>query len=132
MANVYGISATLAQRDEKLERFWAEFSDVPINPDTETLEAEFLDFPIGTPREDVWHWFDERYTKGVHHLLYQTGGADRTDEIAKLAYLSSQCFDCETGDCALNGDMTCRFPLVHGRKPVITEKDGCVEGSLPF
>ena len=132
MANVYGISNTLAQRDEKLERLWAEFSDVPMDPETETMQGEFLDFPVGTPREDIWRWFDERYTKGVYHLLYQTGGVDRTDQIAKLAYLDGLCFDCETQSCALNCDMECRFPLVYGRKPIITEKDGCVEGALPF
>ena len=132
MSNIYGISATLAQRDEKLEKLWAEFADVPMDPETETMEGEFLDFPIGTPREDIWRWFDERHTKGVYHLLYQTGGVDRTDEIARLIYLNSLCFECSSMSCAFNHEGVCKFALVHGRSPKLTEQDGCVEGMLPF
>ena len=71
------IRISLAQRrkleqakDREVERLWDKFADVPMNPDTECMEAEFLDFPAGTPREDLWHWFDERHSKGVAHLLY--------------------------------------------------------------
>ncbi len=56
--------------DAELEKLWAEFADVPMNPETECMEAPFLGFPAGTPREDIWHWFDERYSKGVASLLY--------------------------------------------------------------
>ena len=132
MANIYGLSETLDQRDSKLEELWAEFADVPVDPETELLEEEFLDFPAGTHREDIWRWFDERYTKGVCHLLYQTGGVDRTDELARLTYLNSLCFDCETRDCAMNCEGSCRFALVRGRKPITTEKDGCTEGVIVF
>lgn len=31
--------------------------------------AYLVYFDIGTPREDIWHWFDERHSKGVVHLL---------------------------------------------------------------
>ena len=71
-------------------------------------------------------------SEGADRLPYRTGGADRAERIADLACLDSLCFECGTESCALNDGMTCRFPLVHGRKPVITEKDGCVEGVLPF
>ena len=71
-------------------------------------------------------------SEGADRPPCRTGGADRADGIMKLAYLDGLCFGCETEGCALNSDMMCRFPLVHGRKPVITEKDGCVEGALPF
>ena len=70
--------------------------------------------------------------EGADRPPYEIGGADRAERIAKLAYLDGLCFECETESCALNSGMTCRFPLVHGRKPVITEKDGCVEGALPL
>ena len=46
--------------------------------------------------------------------------------------LKALCFDCETRDCALNHDGECRFPLVHERRPIITEEDGCTEGSLSW
>ena len=46
-------------QDAELEQLWHEFADVPMNPDTEEMEAPFMHFPVGTPREDIWHWFDE-------------------------------------------------------------------------
>lgn len=42
-----------------LKRLWELFSDIPINNEDE-IEKPFLKFPAGTPRFDVWHWFDER------------------------------------------------------------------------
>lgn len=56
--------------DRKLEKFWEQFEDVPMDPVTECMEAPFLDFPAGTHREEIWHWFDERHSKGVAYLLY--------------------------------------------------------------
>ena len=64
---------TLAERDATLESLWHEFEDIPMNPETECMEAPFLDFPAGTHREDIWHWFDERHSKGITYLLYRTG-----------------------------------------------------------
>lgn len=61
---------TLAERDAALEKLWTELEDIPMDPETECMEAPFLDFPTGTPREDIWRWFDERHSKGVAHLLY--------------------------------------------------------------
>ncbi len=65
---------TLAERDTALEKLWEEFGDVPMNPETECMEAPFLDFPAGTFREDIWRWFDERHSKGVAYLMY--GGTE--------------------------------------------------------
>lgn len=56
---------TQAQYDYALKQLWAELTDIPMNPDTERMEAQFLHFPAGTEREDIWHWFDERYSKGI-------------------------------------------------------------------
>ena len=41
---------TLAERDAALEKLWEEFGDVPMNPETECMEAPFLSFPAGTFR----------------------------------------------------------------------------------
>lgn len=60
---------TLKGRDAELERLWAEFGDVPMNPETECMDEPFLGFPAGTHREDIWHWFDERHSRGVAYLL---------------------------------------------------------------
>lgn len=68
---------TLAERDTALEKLWEEFGDVPMNPETECMEAPFLDFPAGTFREDIWHWFDERHSKGVAYLMYRTENTPR-------------------------------------------------------
>lgn len=64
----------LAERDKALEELWAEFGDIPMNLETECMEEAFLGFPAGTHRETVWHWFDERHSRGVGYLLYQTPG----------------------------------------------------------
>ena len=47
-----------------------------MDPETECLEEAFLHFPAGTIREDIWRWFDERYSLGVYHLLYPSDGSD--------------------------------------------------------
>lgn len=41
-----------------------------MNPETEQIESDFLHFPSGTDKEDIWHWFDERWPGGVYELLY--------------------------------------------------------------
>lgn len=58
------------ERDVRLEELWAEFGDLPMEPVTECIEEQFLGFQAGTHREEIWHWFDERYSKGVAALLY--------------------------------------------------------------
>lgn len=78
---------TLTERDEELEALWDKFGDVPMNPDTEKIEEPFIHFPAGTDREDIWHWFDERHSKGVAYLLC-CGNAERREltdaELLKL------------------------------------------------
>lgn len=72
---------TLSERDAVLELLWKQFAEVPMDPETEKTEAPFLHLPMnaadylvsfdaGTTREDIWHWFDERHSKGVVYLLY--------------------------------------------------------------
>ncbi len=55
--------------DPDLEQLWDAFGDTTIN-DLDEIEEPFLDFPAGTYRFDIWHWFDERYSKGVYFLAY--------------------------------------------------------------
>lgn len=55
--------------DYDLEQLLDAFGDIPIN-DLDEIEEPFLDFPAGTYRFDIWHWFDERYSKGVYFLAY--------------------------------------------------------------
>lgn len=56
--------------EESIEALWEQFEDIPMDPETECMEEPFLHFPAGTHREEIWKWFDENYSKGVHALLY--------------------------------------------------------------
>lgn len=117
---------TLRERDALLEELWKQFGDVPMNPSTETMETPFLDFPAGTSRIDIWHWFDKRHSKGIAYLLYGTP-VERTPESSKLLYLKQLCEECESSSCQFNHGGECRFALVHERKPRITDEDGCID-----
>lgn len=55
--------------DEQLKLLWVYFGDVPMN-EQEEIEEPFLGFEAGTDRMDIWHWFDEHYSKGVVQLIY--------------------------------------------------------------
>lgn len=60
--------------DDYLKRLWNEFADVPFDDHLDsdmTLVVDWHGFPAGTEREDIWHWFDDRYSKGVYALLYE-------------------------------------------------------------
>lgn len=53
-----------------LEQLWEKFSEVLVNNNDE-IEEDFLSFPVGTSKFDVWHWFDERCPNNLHDdLLY--------------------------------------------------------------
>lgn len=57
------------EKKDALCQLWEEFGDIPMDPETECMEEEFLDFPVGTHREEIWHWFDERFPGGVGELM---------------------------------------------------------------
>ena len=115
---------TLAHRDEMLEEAWRQLSDVPFDPDTEKIEESFMCFRAGTDREDIWKWFDARYSKGVAALLYGDG-VDRTADLADLAYRKAICFECDAEHCAFNPEGVCTYPLVTGKKPDYLNENGC-------
>lgn len=116
---------TLQQRDDTLEALWEQLADVPVDPDTEKLEEQYIHFPAGTVREDVWHWFDERHSKGVAYLLYRDG-VDRTDTTSKLLYLKQLCTECEAEHCVFNPQGICKLPFVTGAAPRLSD-DGCAD-----
>ena len=92
-----------------------------MNPDTEKMEDAFLHFPAGTPREDIWHWFDERYSKCIAALLYGRG----EDNTATLTYRNELCCECDSELCAFaDASGICRAPFITGAAPRIHE-DGC-------
>lgn len=56
--------------DEQIETIWDVFEDVPLD-ENECIENDWFGFPKGTDKLDIWRWFDERHSEGVHYLLYE-------------------------------------------------------------
>lgn len=117
-----GYMDTLEERDRKLEQLWAELEDVPMDPDTEEMEEQFLHFPAGTNREEIWEWFDERHSKGVTYLMHVGEAKDR--EVAQALHLISLCKECDSEHCAFNPEGICKLPFVTGKAPRLSD-DGC-------
>lgn len=55
---------TLKDRDDELKELWEQLEDIPMNPETECIEEPYIGFNAGTHREEIWHWFDDRHSKG--------------------------------------------------------------------
>ena len=117
---------TLRDRDTALEEMWRQFADVPMNPETECIEEAFMGWGPGVSREEIWHWFDRRHSKGVAYLLYGDG-IDRTDQCANLVYLKLLCIGCVSQTCRYNHRGECRFAMVHEGESRITDDDGCID-----
>lgn len=117
---------TLKERDKRLEQLWAEFADVPMNPETEKMEEPFLHFPARTDREEIWHWFDERHSKGVVYLLYGTEPKYSFKNMAPLVHAQSLCTECDAEHCVFNPGGICKAPFVIGRTPSLSD-DGCAD-----
>ena len=114
---------TLRDRDEELEELWNIFGDVPMNPDTECIEAPFMGWMPGVSREEIWHWFDERHSKGVAYLLYG-GTEDYVPEARRLYALKKLCTECDSESCVFNPHGVCLAPFVTGHAPALCD-DGC-------
>lgn len=125
VAKKIGQSQTIEERDQYLKELWGQFGDIPMNPDTECMDEPFLHFPAGTHRESIWHWFDDRYSKGVVYLLYGNS-VDRTEETAALYQQKQLCTECDSETCVFNPDGICKFPFVGGRAPGLND-DGCTD-----
>lgn len=68
-------------RYNHIKKLWQKFGDIPMDPETECLESEFVPhaidgtalcrFPPGTHREDIWYWFEEEFGLSVaEDLMY--------------------------------------------------------------
>lgn len=57
--------------DELLAKMWDTLTDIPVDENT-CLEIPWFVFEKGTYNEDIWHWFDDRHSKGVWYLIYST------------------------------------------------------------
>ena len=61
--------------DDVCKQLWEEFADVLIdydNPDYPDgiIENDWFIFEAGMERIEIWRWFDEHYSKGVHALMF--------------------------------------------------------------
>ena len=57
--------------DKEIEKLWDEFSNTPITEDGEYIDEDFHIWEKGTAVLEIWHWFDERHSKGLASgLLY--------------------------------------------------------------
>lgn len=66
-----------SNEDSALEAKWIELTDVPFDENEKgelILAEDWWEFPAGTSREDIWHYFDTHHSKGVHWLLYDFNG----------------------------------------------------------
>lgn len=81
----------LWNKDKKIEELWEQLEDVPFIEDEEhelILDDDFLGFKKGTTREEIWHFFDERHSKGIYYLLYEYESAK--DEDKEKLYIIDQ------------------------------------------
>lgn len=71
--------------DNLVEKIWDGLEDIPFyEEDSEQyIEENYLDFEKGTSKEDIWHWFDERHSKGIHYLLYEYEANNQITESRK-------------------------------------------------
>lgn len=72
------------EKDTIIENIWDQLEDVPFDEKDDgslVLAEPWRQFPAGTDREEIWHWFDRKHSKGVHYLLYvRSAGGNPTDE----------------------------------------------------
>lgn len=60
----------LSPRDQELLALWKQGEDVPIDDsEDERTEIAWAGFPAGTPRMDIWHWFDQQFEYGLGRML---------------------------------------------------------------
>lgn len=63
--------------DREVELLWEEFSDFPFEEGSNGelyLSVDWRGFSAGTSRDEIWHWFDGKHSKGVYFLLYEHWG----------------------------------------------------------
>ena len=71
----------------ELYKLFDSLSDIPVSNGTDlveadTLELPFLHFPIGTHREEVWHWFEAQNPHFIVGEVLQ--GTRRSDSVTTL------------------------------------------------
>lgn len=127
------ISATTAERDAFLEKLWKRLGDIPVDNEECIKEDLKLDdgtilFDSGTHREDVWLWFDQRYSKGVSALMFTNPKAadDNIVKTAMKAYISCETEECYAS-CRFANEGRCYIPIIKRRKPNRDDNGECMD-----
>jgi hypothetical protein len=47
---------------------WEKLRDIPTGQD-DCIELPFEHFEIGANREDIWHWFEDKFDVAVYDLM---------------------------------------------------------------
>lgn len=84
---------------------WDALGDVPIGDD-ECIEEVFLDFEVGTHREEIWHWFERQ------HPLFIVGDVmqgTRHQDDGKVQLLQSYGYFAGARDPKVKPDFSGRF-----------------------
>lgn len=56
--------------DEVVELLFDQLENQCVD-ENEDIDSDFFIWEKGTFREDIWHWIDERHSKGIHWLMYE-------------------------------------------------------------
>lgn len=56
-----------------VEELWNELADIPLTED-ERIDTPFYHFEQGTPRDDIWVWFEDVLDASVAELMGQDPG----------------------------------------------------------
>lgn len=91
VSNISNLKFRLEQKyiDRFLEKKWEDLTDIPFieKKGEEILDGTYWDFTKGlTTKEDIWHYFDHNYSKGVHFLLYELDNSqiESTQELVDI------------------------------------------------
>lgn len=60
--------------DAEVEKLWDGLTNVPFDKREDGslyLSRDYGPFHKGDVREEIWHWFDEQYSRGMYYLLYK-------------------------------------------------------------
>lgn len=64
----YHVAVYIEELDGTYEQgleLWKEFGETPIYIDSEETAIDFLHFPAGTDRYEIWHWFENTFDNFV-------------------------------------------------------------------
>ena len=60
-------SFPIQQKDAQIKKLWEELEDIPFSD--VGLDEDWRIFKVGTPREEIWRWFDKHYSLGIVGLI---------------------------------------------------------------